>query len=362
MTYFLLFLAAFLIWGFYLNAKKKKTNAIPSTVALPEPEQLLTDIGIAYERPKPDPLTVITPNHGGPDVNEWKLKGVGEALTIYKTDFETVKDIRTMLDANLGVSYDAIPYSIRDIIAQSNLRVKEVDEYVQRVKPGIEKRIREIAEADPEWSESSELNKKAILEEAKGKAYKECNEVPFCELDELINGADADPTIDDRLYAKYSPLAINTYGGYADKVGRVYRAPADSYNRSGFDELVKYKLAQQGSAITTEGLLESMTLKQMNELRDPERNPKAFTRKPLAIEQLSGYSDIRDRVEKVLPTREMFQILPADADLSAEQRAELGRARRYDHALASIIGYTYAKGSFIANEYDIGYARNYERY
>lgn len=350
MTWILILIIAVIVLGMYGNAQAKKKGLVQPKISDPQPEP---DAEVLlFERPKPDPLTVITPNRGGAGIEEWKLKGIGDALTLYKTDFDTVKDVRTMLDQNLGLGYDTLTYSIRDIISRTNLRVKEVDDYVAKIKPEIERRVLEVAKADPEWATASALNKESILEEAREKIFESLGESPFCDLDDLIEGADADPTIDDRLYQKYTPLAISYYSSYADKVGKVYRAGVDTYNRQGFEELVTHGLAQSGGAITTESLVESLALKQMNEVRDELVNPKPFTRKAVAAEQLLQYADIRKRVENLLPTRELFQILPAEADLSREQLSELARAKRYDHALASIIGYTYASGSFIAKPYD----------
>jgi hypothetical protein len=114
---------------------------------------------------------------------------------------------------------------------------------------------------------------------------------------------------------------------------------ADDYWRKGWEQLVENGFAYRGKDIPTQLLLESLRLKDLNELLAGAVE-KPLGRKAKAIEVALSLPDLTSRMSNRIAYREMFQAVPpADIDVSA-----LTRSFAYATALASVVQQTYYTG------------------
>jgi hypothetical protein len=222
------------------------------------------------------------------------------------------------------------------LVAQKNIQCKELNEWVGVAKPKVRDIVKQRVLASSEWAQASDLDKSDLLAEIQDSAISELAVRP--------GNADAawtllleephDLTIDDALLERFkdNPQTYQTLL-YAISTGtKVQVSPAGDYRRKTFDELYEKGFMRRGQDIAVEDILSSMTMKLMQEIAGADA-PKKFTRKAHAIDFLKGQPDIRQRLEKAISFRELFQIKPIDG-INLE---ELAKAHAYSSQVARIV-------------------------
>lgn len=231
-------------------------------------------------------------------------------------------------------------YEIREwfghLVAQKNIQCKELNEWVGVAKPMVRDIVKQRVHASTEWAQASDLDKKDLLAEIQDSAIAELAIRPG-DADAtrtLLLEEPQDLTVDDALLERFkdNPQTYQTLL-YAISAGtKVQVAPAGDYRRKTFDELYEKGFMRRGQEIAVEDILASMTMKQMQEIAGADA-PKKFTRKAHAIDFLKGLADIRQRLEKAISFRELFQIKPIDG-INLE---ELAKTHAYSSQVAKVV-------------------------
>lgn len=253
-------------------------------------------------------------------------------LTLYGLDREDATKLVSAMEQ--GREYE-IGEWYNHLVAQKNVRCKELDEWLADTKPRIRKLVDQRIEASTEWATATELDKEDMLAEFRHDAV---NELPVRPAQDesastLLFEEPQDITVDDALLERFKD-SPQTYKSllYAISAGpKVQVSPAGDYRRKTYDELVEKGFMRRGAEIPLEDILAGMTMKQMQEIAGAEA-PKKFTRKAPAIEFMMTLPDLRQRLEKTISFRELFQLKPIDGiDLD-----ELSKAHAYSAEVSRV--------------------------
>jgi len=269
-------------------------------------------------------------------------------LTLVGTDRESAEKVRSLLDSLYSDGGREAHNELVGVVARSNLRCKEIEDYCEKYRPKFEGTIESLKRSSSEWIEASELDRMDLLQEFRQEALRSLEMLPCDRVDEfptlpLFEDQPADLTVDDALIDRYGFDLVTFYFRYADKLEKVHVVAADHWARKKFEALVEAGLARRGKSIPMEALLATLRLKDMNEfVIDPA--VKRFTRKANAIEYLASQPNTLDKLSKMVSFRELFQLVPfpgefADLDLDA-----VAKSWRYSEAVSSIIADTYEGG------------------
>lgn len=233
-------------------------------------------------------------------------------MTLYGLDLvDTVKLVNAF---EQGEDYEISEW-FSHLVAQKNIQCKELNDWINLTKPIIRDTVKRRVLASTEWSHASNLDKKDLLIEIQESAIAELDMRPSSidAAKTLLLAEPLDLTIDDALLDRFkdNPQTYRTLLNAISVGTKVQIASAGSYLRKTFDELYEKGFMLRGREIAIEDILESMLMKQMQEIAGTDA-PKKFTRKAHAIDFLKGLPDIRQRLEKVISFRELFQIKPID--------------------------------------------------
>ncbi len=268
-------------------------------------------------------------------------------LTIYGVDRDVVEELKQRLDKEEYESWHAKVKSIMPILLRSNLRCKEIEDYIKEFKPRYIKKIEELKKSSPEWQEASEKDREDLLAEFRIKALESIEVRPHCNLTILFEYEPEDITIDDALLDRYGFDALDLYFRYVDNLDRVRVIPITHRERKKFEKLVEVGLARRGLDIPMEKILEMLKLKELNEIVS-DLVEKPFTRKTKAIEFILGLPDVKERVGKVVAFRELFELQPLPSEFSHVDVEKVKRMWRYFREVAFLIAHTYLMGKLTA--------------
>lgn len=338
----LLIIIGIIYWIFSKTfSGRKKTKAPNITVSV---STSTSSSSGAYTRDLPNTGEVLQIPDGG-----WIINPKSSfPLTLLDVEKDTAINIKKIIDSHWA-NYDRdSKRKLVAIVARSNLRCKEIEDYVNKYKPRYEKEIENLQKSHSEWEDASELDKKDLLVEFQEQAIKSLDMLPCDRVDSfpviaLFHDQPEDATIDDALIDRYGFDLINYYFRYADKLDKVHRIPADHYGRKTFESLVDAGLAHRGASIPVEYLLSSLRLKDMNEMiKDPDIKP--FRRKAQAIEYLAKQPDISGTLSKQMSFRELFQLLPLPEEFAEIDLDAVAKSWSHAEAVADILFDTYEGG------------------
>lgn len=330
--FWLIVIAAVVYWYFLRN--KPKTATVAKTHA-PTHEQATPKLTIS-----------VTTSGGRSRGDETKIghKATGDGGFIIGPDLpfpvtlyglEETEAAKMVTAFEQGEDYE-IGEWFTHLVAQKNIRCKEIDEWLGEAKPKVREKVKQRVLASTEWSHATELDKKDLLVEIQDGAVGELAVRPgmYDTARTLLLEEPQDLTVDDALLERFKD-SPHTYLSllYAISAGtKVQVAPAGDYRRKTYDELYEKGFMRRGQEIAIEDILASMTMKQMQEIAAADA-PKKFTRKAHAIDFLKGLPDIRQRLEKTISFRELFQLRPIEGiDLD-----ELAKAHTYSSEVARVI-------------------------
>lgn len=254
-------------------------------------------------------------------------------LTLYGLDRDDAAKLVSAMEQ--GQDYEISEWC-NHLVAQKNVRCKELDEWLADAKPRIKKLVDQRIQASSEWAPATDLDKEDLLADFQ---YDAVNELPVRpgfgdSASTLLFEEPQDLTVDDALLERFKDNP-KTYTSllYAISAGaKVQVSPAGDYRRKTYDELVEKGFMRRGQEIPLEDVLAGMTMKQMQEIAGADA-PKKFTRKAPAIEFMMNLPDLRQRLEKTISFRELFQLKPIEGiDLD-----ELAKAHAYSAEVSRVI-------------------------
>lgn len=254
-------------------------------------------------------------------------------LTLYGLDRDDAAKLVAAMEQ--GREYE-IGEWCNHLVARKNVCCKELDEWLADAKPRIKQLVDQRIQASAEWAAATELDKEDLLAEFQ---YDAVNELPVRpgfgdSASTLLFEEPQDLTVDDALLERFKDRP-QTYTSllYALSAGsKVQVSQAGDYRRKTYDELVEKGFMRRGQEIPLEDVLAGMTMKQMQEIAGADA-PKKFTRKAPAIEFMMSLPDLRQRLEKTISFRELFQLKPIEGvDLD-----ELAKAHAYSAEVSRVI-------------------------
>lgn len=312
----------------------------------------------SFDNPDTGPVTAT--HDGG-----WILNPKGTLpLTIYGIDQQTVEELKGLLDKGYTQGTYAHARTIVPIIARSNLRCKEIDDYVKKFKPQYLGKIEDLKKSSAEWTSASINDREDLLIEFRQQAIESLEIQPYCDIETLFECEPADATIDDVLIDRFGYENLQLYFRYGGNLKKVHVIPANHYDRSGFEKLVELGLVIRGADIPLGAILETLKLKDMNDLV-ADLQQKHFGRKAKAIEFLINLPDIQQRISKIVAFRELFQLKPLPDDFSGIDLSNVSEAWRHANEIATIITHTYVMSGYAARNMaqekdDLSYIRGWE--
>lgn len=267
-------------------------------------------------------------------------------LTVYGIGKSTAEELKGLLDAGYSLGTYAHASTIVPIIARSTLSCKEIDEYVKNFSSQYFSKIEELKRSSSEWASASARDQEDLLVSFRQQAIESLDVRPCCgDLETLFECKPSDITIDDALIDRFGYENLQLYLRYAGQIDKVRAIPADHYERGGFEKLVELGLARRGKDIPLPAILETLKLKEMNDLV-ADLNQKPFGRKAKAIESLVNLSDIQERVNRAVAFRELFQLNPLPDEFSNIDLNKISDAWRYANEVATLITHTYIMGGY----------------
>lgn len=266
-------------------------------------------------------------------------------LTIEGVGREQAEVFRAICEEKRFTGTDGLTRALIPLIARSNLRCREVEDYVRQYRPQYQKALHALQQTSPEWQAAAEPDREDLLPELQRAALQTLNIRPDCDLIALFECAPQDATFDDVLLDRYGMDTLQFYLRYADDLKRVHVVPveADGFRKS-FESLAQIGLAARGRDIPLQDILHTMKLKDMGALVS-DLNPPKWSRKAQAVDYLCTVPDILDRAGKVLAFRELFQIKPLPLEFAHIDLALLSSSWRHAEAVAWLIARTYIGGA-----------------
>lgn len=304
---FLIFVAAIWLWV----KGKNPLSGVTSKSQTPEIKfTVTTSSGSSFSgRSSNDPpdvgdLVEISPN-------TWILNPKSPLpLTLYNADRGLTKRLKELLGTTEYWS-QKIP-DIALLVAQHNLRFKEVDTFIADHKAKFKSEVERLVSDSKEWAGASEKDRQDLRAEFEGKAIEALGiSVGRANLACLLEGEPANFTEDDELVRKFGNDS-SLYPFYLSALGRtsqIATVKADDYSRKYWEQLVEKGLARRGKDIPTQLLLDGLRLKDINELL-VGTTEKPIGRKTKAIETALSLPDLASRLSEKISYREMFQALP----------------------------------------------------
>jgi hypothetical protein len=328
-----------IIWLLYKKSRKSHKKIEPLIA-------IQTDFQTRNSFQNPDTGDIRPSTDGGWIINPLSIF----PLTIYGINEKDANELKMILEEgfNKGI-YDVLPKLI-PFIARSNLKCREIDEYVKKFKPIYLKKIEELKSSSAEWPTLSDNDKEDLLFSFRKSAIDSLDIRPHCNLQYLFEYEPIDVSVDDSLLECYGYDLMQFYISRADKLDKVYIIPADHYYRKYFERLVEKKLAIQGADIPINLILNALTLKEINEII-AELNMKPFTRKNKAVEYLLNVPDIQERLKRKIAFRELFKLSPLPEKFSNINLEDISKAWKYATEVATLLIETYTNGGYAKRDF-----------
>ena len=336
---FILVVSGLLIWLTTKNKSRKNKKKSQPKVTI----QVGFQGGDAFHNP--DTGDVISKEEGG-----WLINPKSTfPLTIYGINRQSAVELKTLLEQAYTSSVYDISRKISQIIARTNLRCKEIDDYIRKFKPLYFRKIEQLKQESAEWPVLSDKDREDVLVSFRKIAVDSLDVRPYCNLEYLFEFEPQDFTIDDSLIERYGYDLMQFYVSYADRLDKVFIVPADNYRRQYFEKLAEKKLAIQGTDIPLSYVLNTLTIKEMNEIAS-DLSIKPFTRKSKAIEYLLNLPDLSERLRKKIAFRELFMLVPLPEEFSNINLIDISKSWKYVNEIAFLLAMTYVNGGYALND------------
>lgn len=310
-----------------------------------------------FEIEDPDTGSIASTKDGG-----WVLNPSSTfPLTIHGINKTTAEELKRLIDAGYSIGTYSHARTIVPIIARSNLHCKEIDTYINQFKPQYLNKIEEQKQLTTEWESASARDKEDLLTGFRQQAIKSLDVIPYCDLETLFECEPKDFTLDDALIDRFGFEVLHLYLRYAGNLDKVRVLHADHPERAGFEKMVDLSLARRGMDISLNAILETLKLKDMNNLV-ADLIQKPFGRKSKAIEYLMTLPDLQERVGKIVAFRELFQLKPLPEEFSRINLSKISESWAYANEIATLIAHTYVMGGYASRRIyeDLSYITGWE--
>jgi len=331
-------IVAIVIWLVTRFARRSARSLPP----VPTPQKAVTTPKKVENQPIIDGMQVTDVDQGaltsaGP--NSWVLKPRSPLpITVEDVSKDAAEKLKFLLERATYWS-EKVP-QIAYLIAVSNARFKEVDEFLTDYRRFFDTKIDSAITASKDWVDASERDKTALMAEFRMQVK---DEMPiYVEgVDELLSGRPTDFTMDDALLKRFSGDA-ELYEFYLSRLRRVDKAEVVKAEWSwwkSWEKLADMGLALRGRDIPRKAILETLKLADLNDLlRDSALKP--FRRRAQAMDAALAMPDLDARLSDKIAFREQFLILaPEDLDTTT-----LRDCFSYASALALLVQRTYFSG------------------
>ena len=357
------------IWWWVKKSKKptdssamQPTPRPASSTAAPEIKvTLTTSTGIrdysssSFELQDLGPLTSV-----GPET--WCLNPKASfPLTLMGADESVARQIKDLISKDDQWSQKVPEFAL--LVAQHNLRFREVDDFIAEQKPKFEAAVAQSITDSPEWGSASEKDRLDLQAEYYEVALEGLGlSIGDADLKTLFLPQPSDFTSDDEILSSFGGDSA-LYSFYLTQLGRtnpVATVKADDWSRKFWEQLVDRGRARRGKDIPIAMLLEGLRLKDLNELLAGTID-KPLGRKAKALEAAEALPDLHVRLSERISFREMFQVLPPAGLDIGELRASFGHARVVATAVLQTY-YTAAKtqGSVASQSEDREFYKGWE--
>lgn len=296
-----------------------------------------TTVGAGRDLLEGEPPRDVGPlTSAGP--SKWVLNPLSPLpLTLVGADEGIARRLKTILANRQNWSHSIAELAL--LIAQHNLRFKEVDDFVAACRPRFEAIVKQAIANSSEWETASEKDREDLRGEFTEAALEKVGvHTGYADLRELIEGQPNGFEDDDELLRRFGGDS-DLYSFYLSQLGRsrgVATVKADDADRKSWEKLVVMGLALRGKDIPIQQVLEALRLKDLNEIL-ANSMPKPIGRKAKAVEAVLSLPDLQERLARFMSMREKFQALPPpDLDIETIQRAFV-----YSTTVATVVQQTY---------------------
>jgi hypothetical protein len=346
MKLFLFIIAVAVIWWWVKGRKPSQpTSAVPRPAAAPVPAPKITvtlSAGpAASDSGDYDELNRQRRDQGAltsAGATSWVLNPKSPLpLTLLNADEAVARQVKDILDDPQYWSRNVPLLSL--LIAQHNLRFKEVDEWIRGLKPRLEADLASRIQGSREWAGASEKDRSDIRSECQQEAIGALGvSAGNADLATLLLKEPQDCTRDDELMKRFNGDA-ELYSFYLGQLGRanpVVTSKAEDWGRKSWERLAETGLALRGKDIPLQLLLEGQRLKDLNEILAGSIE-KPIGRKAKALETVLTLPDLQERLSQRVSFRELFMAVPP-ADIEV---GELSAAFNYASQVATVVCQTY---------------------
>lgn len=283
-------------------------------------------------------------------------RGSAFELTLINCDGTLGEKIKSILDEE-GWDGRRIDLLVAEF-AEHNLKVKEIETYVEKYKPMYQDCVEEIKASSAEWADSGDLDREDMLDKIRRQAISNLYELANCDLITLFEAEPKDVKIDDSLIKEYGYESIELYVRHAGSIDKVLKVPSDNTKRARFEQLVEQRLCIRGSDIGLSDLLMTLSLKELNELAN---YPKIiFRRKAQAVDYIVGLADATERLGSFISLRELFKLLPLPVQFGEIDLSEVSRTWEHIHVVVRLLVDTYRSSEMAGQDrFDWKFERGY---
>lgn len=307
------------------------------------------DIGQAEDNTQKQDVPATMPNQ-----TAWVLNpDTTFPLTFQTIDQATAAEVKRILDTGFQSAPSSYTRELAALIARKNLRCKQVDDYVTWAKQECLRKIEELKRASKQWNSASEMEREGLLAEFREEAIGSLDIVPNCDLDSLLE-CEPDYSAEDHLLIDQVGFKnLNVYIRHVGNPDKVHFVRADSHERGPFEKLAEFGVATRGKDMPLPLMLDTLTLKEMNELV-ADLNQPAFTRKAKAMEFIMALPDKEKTLGHRIDIRDFFQLKPLPSTFSGVELLRISSAWTYACEVASLIAHTYRAATSISEWNSMG--------
>lgn len=339
----LLIVVVVLVGVWWLLPKKKSTTGASNTTSqvsqAPEIRVTIsTDPSVSGQVFHDSSIPVDVGPLTSAGVDAWVLNPASPLpLTLLGVERALAEQVRAVLGRRQHWNEKVPEFAL--LIAQHNLRFKEVDEFVAEYRPEFEALVSQASAASTEWASACEMDREDLRAEFELAALEKLGvHVEGVDLPTLLEGQPSGFEDDDELLRRFQGDSA-LYSFYLMQLGRldtVSTVKAQDWGRKSWEKLAEMGLAVRGKDIDMQKLLGGLRLKDLNELLG-DAVPKPLGRKAKAVEAALALPDLQERLSQRLALREMFQpVAPSNLDVDV-----LRNAFGYASTLAAVVQQTY---------------------
>jgi hypothetical protein len=334
--------SAVLLIRHFLRRKTGKLTTVPTSRESPA-------ISLSISHTELDSVPDMGLPIPGKTPNSWIINPRGTfPLTIYPTTGQIAREIKGLLDQSFnwggGV---AQAHQIEPLMLREGLRCKEVDNYVALYKRKYLEAIENLKQMSSEWVKASDLDRRDLTEEFAKRALTtlDVNPGAICDLSTLFSD-ERDALSTRSLINRFGFESVQFYVRSAGRLDKVHIVPAKHPSRASFERLVELGLAVRGENVGVANILNTLTLKELQEVVQDDGGLPSFKRKAPAIEYALNLDDITERLSKKVALREFFQLRPLPRDFEKVSVGSVLGTIRYTHEVCMLISHTYVMSGY----------------